>query len=113
MTPEQYWHGDVHLLRAYRKAEELRLEKENQKFWLQGMYIYDALCAVSVRIPQFGKKKIRPLPYPKEPYPLKSQKARNAESDARRKMENIKAKIEAFATMNNAKFRKQKGGSSP
>ena len=110
MSYEEYWQKDPGLVVAYRKAEELRNEKRNEEMWLQGMYIYEALCDVSVVIPRVSKRKVKPVAYPTKPYPLRSEQKRNQEREARAKMEKMKAQMEAFATRINQKFTKRKGG---
>lgn len=70
MTPEQYWDGDPMLAKYYRKAEELRNKRRNTELWLQGMYIYEALCDVSPVLHAFAKKGSKPAPYPDHPYAL-------------------------------------------
>ena len=112
MTYEQFWQGDVDLVKAYREAQELRDERRNQELWIQGMYIYEALCAVSAVIPRLSKRPVKPGPYAERPYPLKSEKKRNAEKAARAKMEAIKSKMDAFASKMNAKFARKKGGNT-
>ena len=62
MTEEQYWDGDPELVKYYRKAEEIRNEKRNQELWLQGMYIYEALCDASPIFHAFAKKGTKPRP---------------------------------------------------
>ena len=91
MTPEQYWDGDPSLTRYYRKAHELKRNERNQELWLQGMYIYEALCDVSPVLHSFAKKGTKPHPYPDHPYPL-SNKDREAEKARREKLEREKAK---------------------
>lgn len=70
MTSEQYWHGDVLLVRAYRKAYEYRLKQQNFDAWLQGLYIYRALCDVSPILHAFAKNGTKPNAYLSEPLPL-------------------------------------------
>ena len=70
MTPEQYWDGDPMLTKYYRKAEELRNKRRNTELWLQGVYIYEALCDVSPVLHAFAKKGSKPVPYPDHPYAL-------------------------------------------
>lgn len=70
MTCEQYWHGDVLLVRAYRKAYEYRLKQQNFDAWLQGIYIYRALCDVSPILHAFAKNGTKPNAYLSEPLPL-------------------------------------------
>jgi hypothetical protein len=110
MTYEQYWQMEPSLVIAYRKAEELRNERRNQELWMQGMYIYEALCDVSVLIPRFSKKKIKPVPYATKPYPLRSEMIRKAEDEVRGKMEKARRTMDSFATKVNAMFAAKKGG---
>jgi hypothetical protein len=101
MTPEQYWDGDPLLAKYYRQAEEIRNKRRNQELWLQGMYIYEALCNVSPVLQAFAKKGTKPLPYPDHPYSLttkerederKLQEQRDREK-ARRYMEAQMARL--------------------
>ncbi len=70
MTPEQYWDGDSMLAKYYRKADELRRKRRNEELWLQGMYIYEALCDVAPVLHAFAKRGTKPVPYPDHPYAL-------------------------------------------
>lgn len=105
MTSEQFWEGDCTLVVAYRKAFALKQDLENQQAWLQGMYIYDALCCVAPVLHAFAKKGTKPTPFRKEPYPLSVQPDKRkkeiveAKSDAK-----AKAFMEMFMTSNNKKF---------
>lgn len=105
MTPEQYWDGDCMLVKYYRKAEELRNEKRNQELWLQGMYIYEALCDVAPVLRAFAAKGSKPTPYSDKPYPLNAkQSARDEEEKQRRLTEKGKRFMEAMAMSVNKKF---------
>lgn len=70
MTPEQYWDGDSMLAKYYRKADELRKKRRNEELWLQGMYVYEALCDVAPVLHAFAKRGTKPVPYPDHPYAL-------------------------------------------
>lgn len=99
MTYDEFWNQDVSLVRVYLKAKELRDKQRNQECWLQGMYIYEALCDVS---PLFrftmGKGTIKPEPYVKEPYAITEAEVREREEKARRKEEErLKAEFARFA----------------
>lgn len=105
MTEEQYWDKDCELVKAYRKAEEIRANRRNQELWLQGAYIYDTLCRVSPILHAFAKKGAKPTPYPDEPYPL------NEKQVAERKQEKEKEiyskgmrMMEGFFVSHNKKF---------
>ena len=45
MSYDEYWRMDCELVRAYRKAYELKQEYDNSLLWLQGLYVYRALEA--------------------------------------------------------------------
>jgi hypothetical protein len=108
MTPEQYWDGDCTLVKYYRKAEEIRNEKRNQELWLQGMYIYEAICDVSPILHAFAKKGAKPHPYPTKPYPIsEKQIRREREEKERKRAEKGKRFMEALMRSNNKRFEGQ------
>lgn len=97
MTYDEFWYGDVSMVRAYRKADELRRRRQNEMSWLQGMYIYEALCDVAPIFHAFAKKGTKPNPYAKEPYAITDSEIRERkERDARIKEEQMKAEFAAF-----------------
>ena len=49
MTEEQYWDGDNLLPRVFRKAEELRRDRQNSYLWLQEKAINTDTIMVHVR----------------------------------------------------------------
>ena len=108
MTPEQYWDGDSELAKFYRKAEEIRTERKNQELWLQGMYVYEAICDASPILHDFAKRGTKPHPYVEKPYPLNR---RQIEEEAAAKEKSIHDKgkqfMEAFMIQNNAKFKEK------
>lgn len=56
-------------MRDYRKAWKIRTKHENMMLWLQGMYVYEAICDIApVLIPFAKNPKLQP--YPKQPYDL-------------------------------------------
>lgn len=67
MTSAEFWEQDPALVLAYRKAHWLKFEEQNRFAWLQGRYIYDALCAVSPIFHDFAKRGTKPAPYYEEP----------------------------------------------
>ena len=91
MSPEQYWDGDPGLTKHYRKADELSRRRRNEELWLQGMYIYEALCAVSPVMNAFAKKGTKPRPYTDHPYAL-TNREREDERKLREKQERDKAR---------------------
>lgn len=91
MTPDQYWDGDPMLAHYYRKAEEMKQKRKNEELWLQGMYIYEALCDVSPIFHAFAKRGTKATPYPDHPYSI-TTKEREAEKELMAKREREKAK---------------------
>ena len=71
MTYSQYWEEDCTLVRAYRRAYEIRQENENRYAWLQGMYVYEAICDASPILHAFAKAGTRARPYADKPYEFK------------------------------------------
>ena len=105
MTPEQYWDGDCTLPKYFRKAEELRNDKRNEELWLQGMYIYEAICDVAPILHAFAKKGTKPTPYAAKPYPLNEKQIRKDEEEKQRKIaEKGKKFMDALAASVNKKF---------
>ena len=79
------------LAHYYRKAEEMRQKRRNEELWLQGMYIYEALCDVSPLLHAFARRGTKPAPYPDHPYSI-TNKEREAEKELMAKREREKAK---------------------
>ena len=105
MTADQYWDGDCALVKYYRKAEELRIDKRNQELWLQGMYVYEAICDASPILHSFAKRGTKPHPYVDRPYSLtEKQREETAKSKEKESFEKGKRMMEAFMKINNSKF---------
>lgn len=80
MTYDQFWNDDPTLVKYYRQADEMRYERKNQELWLQGMYIYEALCDVSPILHAMAKKGAKAHPYSDKPYAI-SEKQRRREAE--------------------------------
>ena len=106
MTYEQYWNGDCLLPKYYRKAHKLKNEQLNQELWLQGMYIYDALCRVAPALHAFSKSP-KPMPYPERPYSL-NVKEINKEKEEKEKNNRERAKAMFHAWASRLKLPKKK-----
>ena len=105
MTPEQYWDGDCTLVKYYRKAEEIRNERRNQELWLQGLYIYDAICDVSPILHAFAKKGAKPHPYPSKPYAITKKQIKQEREEKERKLaEKGKRFMQALMQSTNKRF---------
>ena len=93
MSYDQYWNDDVWLIWAYREADKIRRKRQNQLLWLQGMYVYDALCDVSPLLHAFAKKGTKATPYRSAPYPLFGEKESNDEHAKEQEKELLMAKL--------------------
>lgn len=103
MTPDQYWNEDCMLAKYYREAYELKRKERNHDLWLQGLYVYHALCDASPLF-RFSTKPQKAAPYLDEPFAV-SQKELNErrERDERLRFEKMKAKMEAQVIKSNRK----------
>lgn len=105
MTEEQYWDRDCNLVKAYRKAEELRINRRNQEMWLQGAYVYEAIGRMSPILQAFAKKGTKPSPYLSEPYALGEKQVELKRNEEEVKTYNKgKTMMDAFMHSHNKKF---------
>lgn len=65
MSSAEYWEGDPSLPRYFRKAFKMRQERENEKAWLHGLYVYDATISALTHL---GKDKKDHKSYTMKPY---------------------------------------------
>ena len=101
MTWEQFWLDEPGLAAAYRKADAIRKRRKNEEFWLEGMYMAEALNATVGNMFSKGQKH----PYPAEPFPitLEEQEARR-ERDEQARMERMKAAFMARSLQVNTRL---------
>ena len=88
MTCEQFWDQDCQLVVPYRRAYRIRQEQENRFAWLQGMYIYEALCDVAPVLHAFAKQGTKVRPYSEKPYAFEEKRKKTKAETNRNKMEN-------------------------
>lgn len=82
MTYDQFWNQDAALVKAYRKAENIKREEKNFELWLQGKYIYDAISALApILRTSLSKKPVKAEKYVDKPYPLSEKAAIKAQED--------------------------------
>ena len=110
MTPEEYWKGDPMLLRAYRKAYELKRERRNEELWLQGMYIYEAIGDLAPILHAFAKKGAQAKPYAEHPYPITARLHAEAERlKEKREYEKQKINFHNLMASVNMRFTSKEG----
>lgn len=93
---EQYWLEDCWIAHAYQEAYKVKKEQLNELIWLQGMYIYEALCDVSPVLHAFCKKGTKPTPYSNKPYPLHKEKEKEEQQYSERENHNEQMRAEMF-----------------
>ena len=91
MSPEEYWKGDVWLVKDYREAYRIRNDENNALAWLNGLYVYEAFAVVMQNA--FGKGKMET--YPNEPHDL-HPKEKTAEEIREEYYQRLKAWGERF-----------------
>ena len=96
MTYDEFWNQDVSMVRAYRKADELKRRRQSEALWMQGLYFRDALLSTVGNM--FSSKSATPNEYPKEPYPVTAEQvAEREEAERMRTVERMKADMAAIA----------------
>lgn len=87
MTYDEYWYDDPWRARFYRETYEIQMKRKDEELWIQGMYIYEALCDVSPILHAFSKGGTKPLPYSDKPYSAKRE-LEMSEEEKMKKIEN-------------------------
>ena len=108
MTYDEFWCGSPSLVRAYRKAFEIKRANRNWEMWQQGRYIFEAIrCApLLVGFPEKGYKVPSGAGYPDMPYPLSEKEAK--EREIMRENENTKRFIAQLEAESKRNLEKQK-----
>lgn len=91
MTYDEYWKESPYRAKFYREAHELKVKQNDEEMWVQGMYIYEALCKVSPVLHAFSKSGTKPLPYSSKPYlyDVKTESERDKEREEKEKQQQI------------------------
>ena len=87
MSYDEYWYGEPFRTKYYRDSHKLKIKQKDEEMWIQGMYIYEALCKVSPILHAFSKKGTKPLPYSDKPY-MSSIKTNQSSVDKEQEIKN-------------------------
>lgn len=110
MPVDEYWNGSPIMAKMYRKAWELQQRENNRNMWLQGLYIYEALCDVSPVLHAFAKRGTKPREYLNEPIALtQAEVDERKERGAKRRYEDMRARVSAWAAQKNIGFAEEAG----
>ena len=105
MTADEYWNQDSSLVIAYREAQKLREQRDNMLAWLQGRYVYDALCLASPLFHDLAKSGTRAKPYMDKPYEM--QPANPDKNDNERQKQRGLTAFKNIAARFNRNFRER------
>ncbi len=89
MSYDEFWYGSPYRAMFYRNSHKLKVKQKNEEMWMQGMYIYEALCDVSPILHAFSKKGTKPLPYPEKPFGTNIDK-KETEIDKEQEVQNAR-----------------------
>lgn len=87
MSYDEFWYKSPYRARFYLEAQKRKIKQQDEYMWVQGMYIYEALCKVSPVLHAFSKKGTKPLPYSEKPYLRDNDDLQN-EEEKKQKEEN-------------------------
>ena len=105
MSYEQYWDESPYLAIAYRKAHRLRMEMDNQKAWLQGLYVYDAFAVcLANAFSKRGAKKKDYIEKPIDIFPLTEKENKKRVKEEYAKIQQV---MEAMARKQRQQKKKQ------
>lgn len=94
MSYDEYWYGSPYRAKFYLQAHRIKIKQKDEELWMQGMYIYEALCDVSPILHAFSKKGTKPLQYRSKPM---SEEIRQMDTEREKevaiKNEQMKARI--------------------
>ena len=74
MSFDEFWYDTPYKTKFYREAYRIQMKRKDEEFWMQGMYIYEALCDVSPILHAFSKSGTKPLPYRDKPFMYDAEK---------------------------------------
>lgn len=88
MSYDEYWYKSPYRAMFYKDAYKLKSEQKDEELWLQGVYIYEALCDVSPILHAFSKKGTKPLPFIPKPLSRTIVEKELSEEEMEQKVEN-------------------------
>lgn len=109
MSPSDYWDGPCEWAVSYRQAFEDERRRNDERAWLQGLYVYNAIAAIAPVL-SFGGGKAEP--YVKEPFLASDERIKREEahlSEQEKATAAARQYMEVFMTHHN-KTIKNKGG---
>lgn len=97
MSLDEFWHGEPHDAVYYRKAAELKSKQVNETAWINGLYIYIAICKASPLFNPFAKAGTKPAPYLGKPLGEKEDESGSDEEARGNRIMGLKSVLEAMS----------------
>ena len=94
MPSDEFWNGDCCLVKCYREADKYKQQRMNTQAWLQGAYVYEAICDVAPVLHAFAKRGTKPHKYSSAPYAASKEEQQSQE---KLKAQQAQAKMKAWA----------------
>lgn len=108
MSYQEYWYEDCWIASYYLKAWRLKKEQKNEEMWLQGVYIYEAICDVAPVLHAFSKKGTKPHPYPEKPYSLFKKSKKEEKKDEQKQVQETYEYFKQWSSSVSRKFEIEK-----
>lgn len=99
MSYDEYWNGDIYIVKFYRESHKLKLEQQDENNWMIGMYVYEAIIDCSPVLHPFSKSK-KPLPYADKPF-LMDKLNENRKTEEEKEQEKENERLKFIIQMNN------------
>lgn len=108
MSYDDYWNGDVKMVKYYREANKIQNDMKNHEFWLQGYYIYQSLINASPVFNPFADRNTKPIPYFDRPIAItKEQQEEQRKEREREQFEENLSRMQEIMVANNQKLKEQ------
>lgn len=115
MSYDEFWKGSPKRAIYYRQMALIQAKRKDEECWMQGVYVYDALCRVSPILHAFSKSGTKPLPYVERPYMSTIEIDKQQDEETKRKIKEnelmvAKLRFSQWARATAKKFKKEKEG---
>lgn len=94
MSYDEFWYDSPYRAKFYREAHKIAIRQKDEELWLQGVYIYDALCRVSPILHAFSKSGTKALPYLEKPLSYNTDNTYKTKEEKEKEVENERLKAQ-------------------
>ena len=105
MSYHEFWHGDYTQWKFMEEAHKLVKKQENEKLWLQGAYVYNA---ITVALNNLHREKGQPIQhYMEEPIRITPMTEEEKEAEKRKQVEQFRSALESLGRHFEAKHKRE------